>query len=49
LGSIQKSPGKIAAIEYSFEEVRAVQMRTRQVRPAQVRAPEIGTPKVGPR
>jgi hypothetical protein len=49
LGSIQKSPGKISAIEYRFEEVSALKMRTRQIRPAQVRAPEIGTPKMGPR
>jgi len=49
LGSIQKSPGKIGAIEHRLKEVCAVQMRTRQIRPAQVRAPEIGTPKIGPR
>jgi hypothetical protein len=28
LSSIQKSPGKIGAIEYSFEEVRALEMGT---------------------
>ena len=28
LGSSQKGPGKIGAIEYSFEEVRALQMGT---------------------
>ena len=49
LGSIQKSPGKISAIEYRFEEVSALKMRTRQIRLAQIRAPEIGTSKVGPR
>jgi hypothetical protein len=49
LGSIQKSPDKISAIEYRFEEVGAVQMCYRQIRPAQVRAPEIGTLKIGPR
>jgi hypothetical protein len=41
LSSIQKSPGKIGAIEHRFEKVRGVQMRTRQIRPTQVRAPEI--------
>jgi len=49
LGAIQKSPGKISAIEYRFEDVGAVETRTRQICPAQVRAPEIGTPKIGPR
>jgi len=49
LSFIQKSPGKISAIEYRFEEVSALQMRTRQIRRAQVRPPEIGTPKIGPR
>jgi len=28
LGSIQKSPGKIGAIEHRLEEVRAVQLGT---------------------
>jgi len=49
LGSIQKSPGKIGAIERRLEEVRAVYMGTRQIRPAQVRTSEIGTSKIGPR
>ena len=49
LGSIQKSPGKIGAIEHRFEEVRALQMGTQQIRPAQVGAPEIGTLKIGAR
>jgi hypothetical protein len=47
LGAIQKSPGKIGAIEYRFEDVGAVQMRSRQIRPAQIRASEVGTPKIG--
>ena len=49
LGSLQKSPGKIGAIEHRLEEVGGLQMRNRQVRSAQVRTPEIGTPKIGPR
>ena len=49
LGSIQKSSGKIGAIEHRFEEVRALQMATQQIRLAQVGAPEIGTPKIRPR
>jgi hypothetical protein len=49
LGSIQKSPGKIGAIEHRLEEVGGLQMRNRQVRSAQVRTPEISTPKIGPR
>ena len=49
LGTIQKSPGKISAINDRFEEVRAVQMHTRQIRPAQIRPSEIGTAKIGPR
>jgi hypothetical protein len=49
LGSIQKSPGKIGAIEYRLEEVGAVEMRTRQICPTQFPSPEIGTPKIGPR
>jgi hypothetical protein len=49
LGSIQKSPGEIGAIEYHADLTRALQARTRQICPAQVRPPEIGIPKIGAR
>ena len=47
LGSGQEGPSQIGAIEYRFEEVRALQMGTRQIRVAEVCSPQIGTPKIG--